>query len=97
MDGKNGKPPDFALLIGKRLDKKKGGEGDDVAPPGEPSSPDVGDDSEEAQMKDSAMGDFITAVHAKDPSMAASALEDFVKIVTGGAPEEEGPPPEEAA
>lgn len=98
MEGKNGKPPDFALLIGKRLDKKKGGEGDGVAPPGEPSSPDIGDEGEDAQHKMSAMSDFISAVHAKSPEMASSALEDFIHLCEGGGePAEEGPPPEEAA
>lgn len=86
-------PKDFALLIGKRLAKKGGGE--DGPPPGMPDDGGEAEGDQSEQMKRSAMSDFISAVHAKSPGMASSALEDFIEMCQGDQAEEpeEGPPP----
>lgn len=96
-----GPPKDFALLIGKRLASKKaaGESAPDGAPGEEEEGPADGEDKEH-EMKLSAMNDFISAVHAKSPTLAASSLEDFIEMCEGKEEEgeEEGeppPPPEE--
>ena len=100
----SGPPKDFALLIGKKLaDKDKGGgEGPPMSLGAGDGPPEDDEGGGEDQMKLSAMSDFISGVHSKSPELASSALEDFIKIVTGGGEpdgDEGGPPepPEEAA
>lgn len=84
-------PPNFALLIGKRLGAKKdGGEMD------EDGDYDAKEDSKQHDMEVSAMNDFIGAVHAKDPESACAAMDDYMKLVLEERDEDEGAPPEAA-
>lgn len=68
-------PPDMALLIGKRLDKK--GSGGDM-PSGPPPGDDYGDggDMDKEAVEDSAISDFMAA---KDPATAKAALKQFLE------------------
>lgn len=94
MNGAPAKPPNFALLIGKRLAGKKG------EPP-----PDEGDDygeggGEHKEMELSAMKDLIAAIHAKSPEAACQAMDDYMQLADTDEEEEppadeEAPPPEE--
>jgi hypothetical protein len=75
-------PPGLALLINKGIASKKGGGaggGDDggVADDMDPSIPDDGDGGDAEAMKQSAMTDFISAVHNKSATAAVSALEQL--------------------
>ena len=78
MDKKT--PPDFALLIGKRLAKIEKGM-DDMSPPeeGGEMEPD-GDEAQADEMEHSAMESLIDAIHSKDAMAAKEALKDFLEI-----------------
>ncbi len=92
MNGTARKPPDFSLLIGKRLGKKKG-EGD--GPPTDLGEDAVSSEGDGKDMALSAMKDFIAAVHAKSPEAASAALGDFLELSDKDdePPAEEEPPP----
>ncbi len=94
MNGTARKPPDFSLLIGKRLGKKK----EDDGPPTDLGEDAVSGEGDGKDMALSAMKDFIAAVHAKSPEAASAALGDFLELADKDdepAPEAEEPPPPE--
>jgi hypothetical protein len=94
MEGKAGKPPNFALLIGKRLDGKPGGPKE---PPGMGSeSEDDGGGDKQHQMCLSAVSDLIAAIHSKDPEAAEAALGDYLSLKDEGGDESEEPAEEPA-
>lgn len=85
------KKPDFALLIGKKLDAKdKGSEGDE---PVESMSPDESDagDGEQGQMEDSAVADLLAAIGSKSVPATKQALKDFIDLCEQSEPSEAEP------
>lgn len=102
MNGKSGAPPNFALLIGKRLAGKGKPPPGDGPPDGGPEGAgdeEGGGDDQQHQMQLSAMTDFIDAVHAKDPESALSAHMDLMQMSEpdgdeAGPSDEEAEPPE---
>jgi hypothetical protein len=85
----------MALLIGKRLDKKGGGEKSAPSLPGlsDDEGTDMGGDAEKDDMELSAISDFMSA---KDPAAARDALKDFLAScypqLADSEPEEEAEP-----
>ena len=66
-------PPGLALLIGKRLDKKGGGEKPPLPSLG---GDDEGGDMDQESVENSAISDFMSA---KSPEEAKAALKDFLE------------------
>jgi hypothetical protein len=87
----------MALLIGKRLDKKGGGEKPTDEPYPMEDTEDGDGDAEKDAVEDSAIADFMAA---KDPQTAKAALKDFLAAcypqLADDEPEEEPAPEPEA-
>lgn len=71
------KKPNFALLIGKKLDDKDKGS----KPPMSEMPPDMTDAPEESgNMEDSAVADLLAALKEDNVPKAKAALKDFIDI-----------------
>lgn len=82
--------PNFALMIGKKLDAKDGTEppdtlpGDDSAPP-----PIAGEKDEAGSMQDSAVADLMAAFKSSNIPAAKQALKDLIQLLDTEEPNEE--------
>ena len=89
-------PPNFALLLGKRMDAKGGDKGSTPLAPPEGEAPD-GDMSKQDSMETSALSAFMDASKTGDVAGAKDALKDFIELCTQGGYDNDGDEPDAAA
>lgn len=70
--------PNFALMIGKKLDEKDGTEPPDTLPDTESEGGEV---DEGVAMEDSAVADFMDALKTSNVPQAKQALKDLFQLL----------------